>query len=252
MMSSRNAAIILSGGRGTRLSGIAAPFEKTLLPVNDLPVIAYASMAVVPYVEKIVLVAHPLNATAVYEAAMHGMDNVDKSITIALQPEPLGMADAIRIGLEALNEDMPVVVMCGDNIVLDDLNVKNVFNRVNGCMENSVGSKLAWTYRELDPEDAQRFSVYHPLGGERGMLVEKPSEPPSNICWCGPVAFSSTEEALRRIKELRPSARGEYEATDLMNSYLLNGEASRFRLFGAWFDIGTPESLRDARRLIQG
>lgn len=240
------AAIILGGGRGTRLNGIAAPYAKTLLQVGGLPVIAYAARAVAPYVDQIVLVAHPSTATAVHAAVLHGVDRPGVVIHRAFQHEPRGMADAIRIGLEALDADMPAVVMCGDNIVLDGRNVGNVLERVAG--DGPRG--LAWTYREVPLEEARRFSVLREDGGGHGRLVEKPAEPPSNICWCGPIAFRSAADAHARVLQLAPSARGEYEASDLINSYLQVGESSRVPLVGPWFDVGTPESLAEARHYM--
>lgn len=240
------AAIILGGGRGTRLNDIAGPYAKTLLPVGDLPVIAYAARAVAPHVDRLVLVAHPSTATAVYAATLRGLGRAAVDSRRVFQHEPLGMADAIRIGLEALDDDMPVVVMCGDNIVLDGRNVGSVLEHVAGHDPRG----LAWTYREVPLEEARRFSVLRDDGGGHGRLVEKPAEPPSNICWCGPIAFRSAADAHARARQLAPSARGEYEASDLINSYLQSGDASRVPLVGPWFDVGTPASLAEARQYM--
>ena len=248
--SNMKAAVILGGGRGTRLQGVAGLYAKTMLEVNHLPVIAYAVKAVVPYVDQIVVVAHPSTAKAVYAAALRGLDNQDVTTLLALQPEPLGMADAIRIGLETLEKDMPAVVMCGDNIVLDGRNVKNVLEYVTNGADDRGASGLAWTYREINNEEARRFSVYQSLGLRSGKLIEKPDVPPSNICWCGPIAFKSALDARQRVRRLTPSDRGEYEASDLMNSYLQAGEAERVALIGPWFDVGTPDSLAEARQYM--
>jgi len=245
-----SAAIILGAGRGTRLLSIAAPYTKTILPINGLPVIAYATKAVASYVDKIVVVAHPSTATAVSHAAVAGITD-DRQIILTLQHEPTGMADAIRLGLEALKEDCAVVILCGDNIVLDDQNVRNVLNGVESNIDGRTPVGLTWTFLELEPEEACRFSVYQSLAEGCGKLIEKPSNPPSKICWCGPIAFNSSKDALQRIGKLIPSERGEYEATDLMNSYLMQGDSCRLPLTGEWFDIGTPASLQEARNLIE-
>ena len=252
MIATKPAAIILSGGRGTRLKGIAAPFSKTFLRVNGLPVIAYAVRAVVPFVSRIILVAHPSTADEVMAAAREGCGELDLNLELALQTEPRGMADAMRVGFAAVADDCSAVVLAGDNITLDPRNVGQVL----GCVTAHTGpcqtAGLAWTFRELEPPEANRFSVYLPLDESRGQLIEKPQEPPSNICWCGPVAFRSAATALARCQELTPSARGEYEATDLMNSYLRAGQGRSFRLAGPWFDIGTPDALREAEKVIAG
>jgi glucose-1-phosphate thymidylyltransferase len=250
MQKKPTAAVILGAGRGTRLKGVARPFSKTIVSVNDLPVIGYAVRAVEPYVDKIILVAHPDTAEAVLEAVTISLKNRHLSITVALQDIPRGMADAMRIGFSALEEDHSVVVIAGDNIVLDERNVKNTLDKIMGSVTEPHQYKLAWTYQELIPEEARRFSVYMDLGEGRGKLIEKPEIPPSRICWCGPVAFFSSDDAYRRVQRLTPSSRGEYEATDLMNSYLMNGESIHIKLRGRWFDIGTPESLAEARMAI--
>ena len=243
------AAIILGAGRGKRLNSVTPPFSKTVLPVKGLPVIGYAARAVEPFVEKIILVTHPSTASDVYAATQNSLRANSLEIKMASQIEPRGMADAIRTGLSALEGHHTVVVLAGDNIVLDDRNVKNALDLVRHS-DNSGCPKLAWTYRELPPDEARRFSVYQELGMGTGKLVEKPEKPASRICWCGPVAFQSSQEALQRIQTLVPSARGEYEATDLMNTYLENGESRHIKLLGKWFDVGTPESLEEARQAI--
>jgi dTDP-glucose pyrophosphorylase len=244
------AALILGAGRGKRLISISPPFLKPLLLVNELPAIGYAARAVEPHVDRIILVTHPTTATKVYEATAGSLKNNSIEIELTTQRHPLGMADAMRVGFKALEEDHAVVVLAGDNIILDDRNVKNTLALVRTAENNTEHSKLAWTFQELPHGEARRFSVYKNLGEGKGKLIEKPDIPPSMICWCGPVAFSSSIEALHRIKTLTPSSRGEYEATDLMNTYLINGESSHIRLLGKWFDIGTPESLEEARKKI--
>lgn len=245
------AAVILGAGRGTRLENIASPFAKTILDVNGLPVIGYAARAVEPFVDRIILVAHPTTANDVYKAISQSLRNPNREIEVALQTDPKGMADAMRVGFSALEEDFTVVVLAGDNIILDDRNIKNTFHLVSHMDKKDQPSKLAWTFRELWPDEARRFSVYRDLGGGTGELIEKPKDPPSKICWCGPVAFQSSQEALDRIKGLTPSQRGEYEATDLMNTFIMAGESTHIELLGEWFDVGTPESLEAARRCIR-
>jgi glucose-1-phosphate thymidylyltransferase len=196
-------------------------------------------------------VTHPSTANDVYESTRNSLSSSSMEIQITTQMEPRGMADAIRVGLMALEEDHTVVVLAGDNIVLDSRNVKNTLDLVRFTENSSGSSKLAWTYRDLPPEEARRFSVYEESRKGIGRLVEKPENPASRICWCGPVAFHSSVDALARIQMLVPSSRGEYEATDLMNTYLEKGESRHIKLLGKWFDVGTPESLEEARQAIR-
>ena len=246
------AAIILGAGRGKRLNSVALPFSKTTLLVNRLPVIGYAARAVEPFVDRIILVTHPSTANDVYEATLSSLSsNYSMEIKLTSQNQPRGMADAMRVGLTELEVDHTVVILAGDNIVLDNRNVKRTLDLVRLTEISSGHPKLAWTYRELPPDEARRFSVYQALGKGIGRLIEKPENPASRICWCGPVAFHSSVDALQRIETLIPSSRGEYEATDLMNTYLENGESSHIKLLGNWFDVGTPESLEEARQAIK-
>lgn len=245
------AAIILGAGRGKRLNDVTPPFSKTLLMVNGLPVIGYAAQAVEPLVDRIVLVTHPSTAVLVHQATMSSLSQPSSAtITVSSQLEPKGMADAIRVGLSALETDHAVVVIAGDNIILDRQNVKYTLDLVQFSQDEGGPAKLAWTYRELPPEEARRFSVYQETENGVGQLVEKPENPTSRMCWCGPVAFHSSQDALDRLKTLVPSGRGEFEATDLMNTYIEKGEARHVRLLGEWFDVGTPESLAEARQVI--
>lgn len=238
------AAVILAAGRGSRLKTISEPYTKTILLVNELPIIGYAVRAVEPYVDKIIIVAHPLTAVDVFDAARKSLTKTAKDIILTIQSNPMGMGDAMRIGFIALKQDYSVVVLAGDNIVQEDINVKNVLDLVK--KDDAV--RLAWTYRILPAREAKRFSVFHDFGNGKGELIEKPNDPPSNICWCGPVAFSSSLESIERIKNMSLSSRGEYEATDLMNTYIQMGMSKHVKLTGEWFDIGTPEALEEARR----
>jgi len=243
-------AVLLAAGRGTRLSSMAAPFSKPLLPVNGRPVVAYAAQAAVPFVDEIIVVAHPTTLAQVMAAVLEGIRSDPRPLIAAVQSEPRGVADAIDVGLAELTDDRPLVVLCGDNIV-ESQDVGTALN----CVQRDDGGhspiQLAWTYKEFEPRIARRFAVWSPGPSGRGMLVEKPAHPPSRVCWCGPLAFRSSNDVRRRIARLSPSARGEVEVTDLLNSFLLPGQARGFPLQGVWFDIGTPDSLREARRFMQ-
>lgn len=247
--------VILTGGRGSRLSSIVPLYSKTLIEINGLSVVCYAGLAAALYVEEIIMVTSPSNSAQVMEAVWKEIRNIPgKKIDLinAIQPDPLGVADAIKTGLEKIREDRPIIVICGDNIV-DSINIKNVLDRVQDS--ESPGIKMAWTYKEFDAENARRFAVWAPpsTGAQDdakydGTLIEKPANPPSRICWCGPLAFRSSFDVSERILRLSPSIRGEYEITDLLNTYLARGESMREQLKGIWFDIGTPKALEEAKK----
>lgn len=246
----KKAAVILGGGRGTRLREIAAPFTKTILPVAGLPIIGYAAQLTAPFVEKIIVVGHPSTGSDVVEAVSSSVQNGHLSVQLALQTRPLGMADAIRVGFAALKGDWAAVVVAGDNIILDRQNMANTLLNLTTTNPLEKKIRLTWTYKDFPAAEARRFSVYRPLTGSRGELIEKPAVPPTTMCWCGPVAFASTQEALRRLGRLIPSARGELEASDLINSYLREGTGRHFKIVGEFFDVGTPAALAEAEAVI--
>ena len=111
-----------------------------------MPVIGYAVQAVEPYVEKIIVVTHPSNSQAILDAAIGSLNNSSTQIESAVQENPLGMGHAIRCGLEKLERDYAVVVIAGDNIVLDSQNVKNVFECLYTSNHELVDDQfmLAW------------------------------------------------------------------------------------------------------------
>lgn len=246
--------IILAGGRGVRLASETPLYTKTLLEIGGIPVVGYGARALAMHVEEVVAVTGPSNTAGVVEAVTAGLTAVAGSIAVipAIQKEPLGVAHAIKTGLEKVRGDRPVVVICGDNIV-ESNDVKNVLEQVRGGERpNTNMINMAWTYKEFEPATAKRFAVWTPIPGHpgKGRLVEKPANPASRICWCGPVAFRSGREAAKRIRGLTLSARGEYEVTELLNTYLQENEDIKIPLEGKWFDIGTPEALREAGTIM--
>jgi len=244
------AGIVLAAGKGARMAGLAVPFSKTLLPVADLPVVAYAARPLASFVDEIVLVTNPATSESVLAAVENSTLNHAKKITAVIQPAPAGVADAIAVGISALESDSAIVVICGDNIIIDEQNIPAVLDCVRSDAGSGTAAEMAWTYREFETSEAKRFAVWDPEGSPHGKLIEKPQDPPSAICWCGPIAFRSSDDVGERISRLTPSARGELEVTDLMNSYIINGEARRFLLKGLWFDIGSESALAEAREAL--
>lgn len=243
------AAVILAAGRGSRLAEIASPYTKTILEVAGRPIIGYGARAVEPNVDCIVVVGHPTTGELAAEAVRRSLTKTIP-VVLALQKTPRGMADAMRIGFEALPEDMAAVVIAGDNIILEATNIQRVLAALGTEFPGRQAVAMAWTYLEHDFATARHFSVFRPLSSATGELIEKPAVPPSRLCWCGPVAFASSAEALRRVAKLTPSKRGELEGPDLMNTYLKEGRGRHLPLTGHWFDVGTPAALAEAEKII--
>jgi glucose-1-phosphate thymidylyltransferase len=242
--------IVLAAGRGSRMKGVAPAFSKTLLPVSGIPIVAYAARSLMPFVDKVLLVTNPSTSEAVLTAVRNSIPADCAKLDSVIQPKPLGVAHAIGNAIELLATDSTIVVVCGDNIIIEDRNIMTILDCVRGDSGDCPEINLAWTYREFDAPLAKQFAVFNPEIPEYGALIEKPENPQSKICWCGPIAFRSSDDVKRRISNLTPSARGEYEATELMNSYITNGEACRFLLSGLWFDVGNEQSLKNARNIV--
>lgn len=242
--------IVLAGGRGSRMKNVAAAFSKTLLPVSGIPVVAYATRPLASFVDKILLVSNSSTSEAVLDAVRNNMPTESRKLETVIQPEPLGVAHAIGIGIKALTTDSTIIVVCGDNIIVENQNIASLVDCFRSDAADRSGINLAWTYREFDAPLSKQFAVLNPSVGEYGALIEKPENPPSRICWCGPIAFRSSDDVRRRISDLMLSARGEYEATELMNSYITNGEARRLLLSGLWFDVGNEQALKTAGKTL--
>lgn len=243
--------IILAAGRGSRMSSVSLPFSKTLIEIANLPVISYAVRSVISYVDNIVLVTNPLTSEKILETVERNMCSKTKPIIIAEQKTPLGVADALASGLRSLKSDSQIVVICGDNIILDNKNIGKALENIGKVKQDNTKIILIWTYLKFDKSKAKKFAVWKP-DDKNGRLIEKPENPPTDICWCGPLVFYSSKDVLRRISKLKLSARGEYEMTDLMNSYITEGKARKYKLSGFWFDVGDIDSLKEAERTLTG
>jgi len=149
----------------------------------------------------------------------------------------VSMGNAIKLGLQAIGNDRHVVIMAGDNVITDNLNVINVLS-----MAKNYG--MGFTTKSLPADEAQRFSVL-----KNGLLREKPKRLKVGTyeCWCGPVAFNSSKDAL----EICKSYPDNLEAIDLMNTYIKVNHFSHTQIQGQWFDIGTPESLIEAKNYLE-
>ncbi|GAA4203709.1 glucose-1-phosphate thymidylyltransferase RfbA [Streptosporangium oxazolinicum] len=234
--------IILAGGRGTRLHPITLAVSKQLLPVNDKPLIYYPlSALMLSGIRDILIISTPVDLPQIHRLLGDGRQ-LGLSLSYAEQPEPRGLAEAFLIGADHTGGD-PVALVLGDNIFhghrFDDVLQENARD-VEGC--------VLFGYPVTDPE---RYGV-----GEtdrEGRLVsieEKPARPRSNRAIVGLYFYDN--EVLDIAKNLRPSARGELEISDVNRVYLERGKARLVDLGRgcAWLDAGTPASLMQAGQYV--
>jgi len=235
--------IILAGGSGTRLYPLTHVVSKQLLPVYDKPMIYYPlSTLMLAGIRDILLISTPQDVPRFQSLLGDGMQ-WGISIQYAEQPSPDGLPQAFLIGERFLAKN-PVCLILGDNI----FHGQQLGLALQSAARIDHGA-VVFGYHVRDPE---RYGVMefdargHPVG-----LVEKPRHPPSNVAITGLYFFDGDVVSLAR--ELKPSARGELEITDLISRYLTRGDL-RVEVLGrgtAWLDTGTHDSLLQASQFIQ-
>jgi glucose-1-phosphate thymidylyltransferase len=235
--------LILAGGSGTRLYPLTRSISKQLLPVYDKPMIYYPlSILMLAGIREILIITTPRDRGA-FEHLLGSGEQWGLDLSYAVQPEPEGLAQAFLIGREFIN-GVPSCLVLGDNIFYGH----KLTDRLRAAADQEVGATV-FGYWVKDPE---RYGV---AGfDEEGRVVsieEKPSQPKSNYAVTGLYFYDG--DVCDLAAELRPSARGELEITDLNLRYLERGQLAMERLGRgfAWLDTGTHESLMQAAEFIQ-
>jgi glucose-1-phosphate thymidylyltransferase len=224
--------IILAGGAGTRLRPLTKITSKQLLPVYNKPMVFYPLETLLKAgIREILMIIAPSNAGDFLQLLGSGNEFGCK-ITYEIQDKPEGLAQAFQIGEKFIENDS-VTMILGDNLYEDDF--------TQAITSFQTGARV-FAKEVADPE---RFGVVEFDENQKAIsIVEKPTEPKSNYAVTGLYIYDNT--VVQKAKNLAPSARGEYEITDLNNLYLQEGTLDVAMVPGRWFDTGTFESLFEA------
>jgi glucose-1-phosphate thymidylyltransferase len=234
--------IILAGGSGTRLWPLTKAISKQLMPVYDKPMIYYPlSTLMLSGIKDILIISTPTDLPG-FQRLLGDGSAIGCNLSYAEQKVPNGLAQAFVIGADFIGNDKVALVL-GDNIFYG-----KSFGRQLRANTDPDGA-IVYAYYVNDPE---RYGVVTFDENDKAIsIIEKPTNPPSNFAVPGLYFYDN--DVVGIAADLEPSARGEYEITDVNKAYLEAGKlfVSKMDRGMAWLDTGTHESLMQASQYVQ-
>lgn len=235
--------IVLAGGSGTRLHPLTLGVTKQLLPIYNKPMIYYPLSVLLLAGIRDILIISTSEDQPLFKRLLHDGSQLGVKFTYASQPKPNGLAEAFIIGKDFIGQD-PVCLVLGDNIFYGS----HLSALLARAKEKAQGATL-FGYSVKDPE---RYGVVEfDKSGKILSIEEKPKHPKSNIAVTGLYFYDN--QVVDIAHQLKPSARGELEITDVNQEYLRRGQASVHVMARGftWLDAGTYESLMQASQFVQ-
>mgnify|MGYP002681800663 CR=1 FL=1 len=232
--------IILAGGSGSRMYPISLCYSKQLVMIYDKPMIYYPLSTLMLSGIRDILIISNQDTIPLYQKLFNDGSQLGLNIQYKIQPEPKGIAEAFILGKDFIGNDR-VTLILGDNIFYGKMDF------IRQAIVNNNGATVFGYY----VNDPQRYGVVEfDNEGNVVSLEEKPLKPNSNYAVVGLYVYNNS--VVDYVKELKPSARGELEITDLNKIYLKENKL-RVEIIGrgiAWLDTGTPQALLDVSTFI--
>ena len=234
--------IVLAGGSGTRLSPITLGTSKQLVPVYDKPMIYYPlSTLMIAGISEILVITTPHDAPAFHRLLGDG-SQLGVNLSYTVQKEPNGLAQAFVLGADFIGNESAALVL-GDNIFYGP----GMGTRLRRHTQPDGG--VVFAYQVANPSD---YGVVEFDADFKALSIEeKPAKPRSN--WAVPGLYFYDNDVVSIARDLKPSARGEYEITDINRTYLEQGrlQVEPLPRGTAWLDTGTFDSLADATSFVR-